>query len=115
MSELLNPYRKDIRGVYENEFARMSNLEVSVEELEAVRETLIKSIHSTMTDAEKNFLLSFKSKSPDWQLLGLENHEEISKLPSVRWKMLNLEKMPMSKHTEAYKKLFDVLQIRKNR
>jgi len=31
MSELLNPHRKDIKDLYENEFVCMSQLEVSVE------------------------------------------------------------------------------------
>lgn len=41
MAELLQPTRKDIAGIYQGEFVRMSQIEVSLEELLAVRERLI--------------------------------------------------------------------------
>ena len=62
-----------------------------------------------MTDNEKKFLLSFKSKTPDWNLLEMENSTVIANLPSVLWKMINLEKMPVNKHKEAYDKLKNIL------
>jgi hypothetical protein len=62
-----------------------------------------------MTDNEKKFLLSFKNKTPDWNLLEMENIEVIANLPSVLWKMINLKKMPAKKHKEAYDKLQNVL------
>jgi hypothetical protein len=102
IAELLRPQRKNIRDVYENEFVRMSQIEVSVEELEETRETLITQIHGTLTDQERKFLLSFKSRSPEWALLDVEGIEQ---LPSVRWKMLNLEKLPPHKHKIALEKL----------
>lgn len=109
MSELLNPHRKDIKDVYENEFVRMSQLEVSVEELEQVREQLIQSINTNMSSEERNFLVSFKAKSPQWELLGVANAEDVKNLPSVRWKMHNLEQMPDKKHRDALAKLETVL------
>jgi predicted nucleotidyltransferase component of viral defense system len=105
MAELLQPNRKDITKMYEDEFVRMTQLEVTIRELEEVRERLITEIHTGLTADEKKFLLSFKSKLPEWRLLGLQNSEEISNLPSVRWKMSNLEQMPVNKHQDAFKKL----------
>lgn len=102
MAELLNPHRKDIRSVYESEFVNMTEIQVSVEELEDARENLIQSIHQGLTEDEKQFLLSFKKRSPDWTLLGLEGVKE---LPAVKWKLLNLNKMPQEKHTQALNKL----------
>jgi hypothetical protein len=81
--------------------------------LEEVRERLITEIHEGLTADERKFLLSFKAKSPDWRLLGLQNPEEISNLPSFRWKMSNLEQMPVNKHQDALEKLQAVLQIGK--
>lgn len=109
MSELLNPHRKDIKEVYKNEFVRMSQLEVSVEELELVREQLIESINTNMTSEERKFLISFKAKSPMWELLGVTHMAEVKNLPSVRWKMHNLEQMPDKKYKEALAKLETVL------
>jgi predicted nucleotidyltransferase component of viral defense system len=109
MSELLAPNRKDISGIYETEFKQMAEVDVPLEQLEKARENLIHQINSQMTDNEKKFLLSFKSKNPDWNLLEMENSTVIANLPSVLWKMINLEKMPIQKHKEAYDKLQNIL------
>ncbi len=106
MAELLNPHRKDIRAVYEGEFANMAEIHVSVEELEEAREDLIQAIHQGLTGDEKQFLLSFKGRSPNWSLLGLVGIED---LPAVKWKLLNLNKMPEDKHTLALDKLHKAL------
>jgi predicted nucleotidyltransferase component of viral defense system len=105
MSELLSPHRKDIRETFIAEFSQMTEEEVTVEDLEATREQLINIIHSNMSNDERNFLLSFKARNPTWELLGLSNLEEVSKLPSVQWKLINLENMDNVKHKEAYEKL----------
>ena len=109
MSELLAPNRKDISEIYETEFKQMAEIDVPLEELEEARENLIQQINSQMTDNEKKFLLSFKNKTPDWNLLEMENVAAIANLPSVHWKMINLEKMPAQKHKEAYDKLQNIL------
>ena len=109
MSELLNPHRKDISEIYETEFKQMAEVDVPLEQLEEAREQLIHQINSQMTENEKQFLLSFKNKTPDWSLLEMENIEIIANLPSVLWKMINLKRMPEQKHKEAYHKLKKVL------
>ena len=109
MSELLAPNRKDISEIYETEFKQMAEVDVPLEQLEEARENLIHQINSQMTDNEKKFLLSFKNKTPDWNLMEMENVAVIANLPSVLWKMINLAKMPTHKHKEAYNKLQNVL------
>lgn len=109
MSELLAPNRKDITEIYETEFKQMAEVDVPLEQLEEARENLIHQINFQMKDNEKRFLLSFKSKTPNWDLLEMENVSVISNLPSVLWKMINLEKMPARKHKEAFDKLQNIL------
>jgi len=109
MSELLSPHRKDIHEIYESEFMQMAQVNVPLEQLEKTRETLVQLINSQMTENEKKFLLTFKKKKPDWSLMEMANIDEVSNLPSVRWKMINIEQMPESKHKEAYKKLEEIL------
>lgn len=109
MSELLAPNRKNIREIYESEFVQMAETEVPVEDLEDTREKLIETIISQLTEDERNFLLSFKDQNPKWELLGLPNIDEVSNLPSVQWKLLNLQKMNTEKHKQALEKLRDVL------
>ncbi len=109
MSELLEPNRKDISEIYKTEFMQMAQVDVPLKQLEEARENLIEQINSQMTENEKKFLLSFKNKTPDWSLMEMDNIEVIANLPSVRWKMINLEQMPLQKHKEAFEKLQQVL------
>ena len=109
MSELLAPNRKDISEIYKTEFMQMAQVDVPLEQLEEARENLIEQINSKMTENEKKFLLSFKNRTPDWGLMEMDNIEVIANLPSVRWKMINLEQMPLQKHKEAFEKLQQVL------
>ena len=114
MAELLAPNRKDISEIYVTEFMQMAQVEVPLEQLEEARENLIHQIHIDMTENEKKFLLSFKNKAPDWNLLEMDNVEVIANLPSVRWKMINLEQMPVQKHKEAVEKLQNILYPKNN-
>jgi predicted nucleotidyltransferase component of viral defense system len=109
IAELLDPHRKNIREIFVSEFAQMSQVNVSVEELEATREDLIQIINAQMTEDEKQFLISFKSMNPEWRLLGMNNSGEIVNIPSVRWKMYNLQQMPEAKHQLALEKLKRIL------
>lgn len=106
IGELLRPTRKDLRPIYESEFVRMAQVDVPLEELEAVREKLISGLNNSLTDDEKRFLLSFKSLKPDWSLLGLQG---VDVLPAVRWKILNLGKMDKDRHAQALKNLGEIL------
>jgi len=110
INELLAPNFKDIRQMHESEFAQMTRVVISVEDLEAVRERMVKLINESLTPEEKQFLLSFKNKQPEWSLLGLPNVEEIAQLPSVKWKILNLKKMEVARHQLLYEKLTAILQ-----
>lgn len=106
MAELLRPQYKEISAIYAGEFANMAETDVSLEELLAVRERLVELIHQGLTEGEKGFLRSFKNREPDWVLLGLEG---VSELPAIKWKQINLAKMPEHKHKLALEKLEKVL------
>lgn len=106
--ELLRPNLKDITDTYAGEFASMAKIEVPLADLLTVRESLIEIIHKEMTDDEKAFLLSFKNRTPQWELLGVEG---VSELPAIKWKQINLAKMSDEKHEQALTKLRGVLNI----
>ena len=109
MAELLNPNRKDISGIYESEFVQMASVDVSLEELLETRERLIHDINQDMTEKERRFLLSVKNKTPDFTLLEMQNPELIAELPSVKWRLINLERMSEEKHKKAFENLKSVL------
>ena len=91
ISEVLVPRRKDIRQEFERGFKGMTKEPVALEDLLAAREALIAAIAGGMPDRHKVFLLGFKRGDPDWNLLGLPG---AANLPAVKWKQLNLDKMP---------------------
>ena len=106
LAELLKPQYKELSAIYAGEFANMAETDVPLEELVAVRERLVELIHQGLTESEKGFLLTFKSREPDWALLGLEG---VSELPAIKWKQINLAKMPENKHKLALEKLKGIL------
>ena len=106
IAELLSPNLSDIREIYEKEFVGMTIETVSLEELIFARERLVKEINESLTDSEKQFLISFKSLEPYWDLLGIP---DIENLPAVHWKIINLRKMELVKREEAISKLKKVL------
>lgn len=109
IEEVLNPNRQDIASLFANEFQGMtSNVDLTIENLLTVREELIEKIRLSLTYDERNFLLSFKNKQPEWNLLGLN---EIEKLPAVQWKLVNLKNMKSEKHNKAYLKLEKYLSL----
>lgn len=108
ISEIISPNIQDISEPYKNEFQGMLDSPPSLEELEDTRSNLFKEIRASLTGDERRFLLSFKNRSPEWSLLGLDG---IGDLPAVRWKMQNLSKMDDKKHQEAYARLKEVLDF----
>ncbi|HHJ16561.1 MAG TPA: nucleotidyl transferase AbiEii/AbiGii toxin family protein [Gammaproteobacteria bacterium] len=106
MGELLAPRAKSLAGVYESEFRGMAFDDVGIDRLEATLPRLVDTLHDSLTDADRAFLLSFKEGDPDWARLGLPHIEQ---LPSVRWKLLNLDRMDKNKRREAIGNLEAVL------
>jgi len=102
MHELLDPKRKDVRRIYENEFAGMPIEEIGYKDLIAAREALIETLKKELTDDEKTFLVSIKSGEPNWSVMGLKG---IEKLPALQWKLLNIQKMSTKKRGELLVKL----------
>jgi len=107
MAELLAPRKKPLADMYESEFKGMTFDDVGVEVLEATLPRLVEMLHTSLTDDDKAFLLSYKEGTPDWEHLGIPH---IERLPSVRWKLLNLDKMDKKKRIEAIGNLEVVLQ-----
>jgi len=109
ISKILKPDLKTkIRDTYASEFLNMTETMVSIEELEDTFYELVSTIHAGLTNDEKQFLLSFKSLEPEWDLLGLDG---ISELPAVKWKLINLGRMSEGKHREALEILKNTINL----
>ena len=88
--ESFAPMLIDQHAAMENQFEGMTDIPFSYEEFEQTRNQLIADVRNLMTDADKNFLLSFEAGEPLWD--GYE-FEYFRNYPSVQWKLLNLAKL----------------------
>jgi len=108
ITEVLNPRLKPLSLQYKSEFSGMTFVDVSLSTLKSCRQDIIKWVKQSLTDNEKQFLLSFQQKQTNWTLLGLD---DIEKLPAVKWKQLNLAKMSAKKCDEEIVRLKQILQL----
>jgi predicted nucleotidyltransferase component of viral defense system len=95
--ELLDPKRKDIRRIYEQEFSGMPIKEIAYKDLLAAREAIVEILKNELTDKEKTFLISIKSGEPDWDVMEIKG---IDKLPALQWKLANVRKISSKKRVE---------------
>lgn len=107
IERVLNPTMNSLEDLYQKQFVGMTVDNVTLEELERARTELIGALHRWMGDREKSFLLSFKRGEPQWELLGIDH---VPALPAVRWKMLNLARMPQDNRREIIDKLESTLE-----
>lgn len=90
--ELLDPNFLDLTEAYSGEFNGMTVETVPLEALLDIRVTLISDVQQRVREpAPAAFLRSFFAGEPDWSLLALP--EDVSRLPAIRWKLQNLERL----------------------
>ncbi|MDC7785377.1 nucleotidyl transferase AbiEii/AbiGii toxin family protein [Rhodoplanes sp. TEM] len=94
MAEVLRPTRLDIAPEFARGFEGMTGEPVSIDELVEVRERLVADIVGRMPHEHRRFLVSFERGQPDWSLLGVP---AAAALPAVKWRRLNLDKVPTEK------------------
>ena len=107
IAELLKPNLLPLEKLFNSEFLGMTFTEVTLEQLEMSRLQLIKELQHSLQNTEKQFLISFQNKFPDWALLGLPN---IKELPAIKWKLLNLGRMSKQNHQKDTEKLENVIK-----
>jgi predicted nucleotidyltransferase component of viral defense system len=111
MEEVLSPRWIGLDAVYRDEFQGMSPRATSAEELLMAGQRALDVILSSMTQAEKKFLCSLYEGSPEWSASGLAG---IERLPSLQWKLININKMTAQKRQTALSSLKAVLAIRES-
>lgn len=88
--ELIAPSLSKLDEAFVREFAGMTTVPVTVEELAETRGRLLSDIRARLDDNAKRFLLSLHDGEPDFGVIGLP---QAADLPAVRWKLLNLKKL----------------------
>ncbi len=106
--KVLNPTLLDIGKIFENQFEGMTSIDIDLMDLVETRKTLVTFLKASLTEEEKQFLLSVKMGKPEWDQLNLKNVENF---PAVKWKLLNIRKMEKLKHKKAIEKLRNYLEI----
>ena len=91
--EVLFPSLRDIRQEFEHNFAGMTVEPVELDALLAARERMVREIQQRLTADERRFLMSLVAAEPEWKLLNVPHLEQ---LPSLRWKLQNLERLQKS-------------------
>lgn len=106
IAEVMSPRLKDIKRSFIQEFNGMTAEAITIDELVVIPEQLIAALKIHFTQQDFDFLLSFKSGKPDWELAPNSN---IANLPAVKWKLMNINKMSIDKKTLAVDNLTNVL------
>ena len=90
--ELLQPHLLDIAAQYDEQFAGMTVEAIELDVLLDARRRLIEEIGTRVRTGDvRDFLLRFHALEPDFAAIGLP--AELAKLPAVRWKLINLERL----------------------
>lgn len=112
MWEVLTARRKDISREFARGFEGMTRDPIPLDELLAAREALIAEIVRKMPNTHRRFLVSFERGEPDWALLGLP---AAAKLPAVKWRQQNLDKLTREKRAGLVAQLEKVLSSNSGR
>ncbi len=107
MSELLHPHFLDQKSAFEKQFAGMSSISFTYQDYEATRIRLINTIHSQWAENDRNFLLSFKRGTPNWNLFPIA---ELKNLPAIQWKLENINKL-IRENPNKHAELLNTLEV----
>ena len=88
--ESLQPNLIDQKKALEQEFEGMTDIPFSYADYESTRLELIAEINRMLSEADKEFLLSFESGEPEWSKCCAGNLRDH---PSVKWKLQNILKL----------------------
>ncbi|MDR1226812.1 MAG: nucleotidyl transferase AbiEii/AbiGii toxin family protein [Prevotellaceae bacterium] len=102
IDEVLNPNFVDQRVVFKSQFAGMTDDNFSYADFEKIRADFIPMVGKSLTNKEKDFLLSFVEGKPNWQDF------DYSSYPAVKWKLININRLKEinpTKHKESVNKL----------
>lgn len=109
VQELIKPNLSPLDEPFVQEFAGMTTIPVTVEDLAAARDRLLADIDRRMDDTAREFLIGLHDGKPDFDAIGLP---QAANLPAVRWKLLNLKKLISEnpgKHAEQKAELLEKL------
>lgn len=98
INELLNPNINKFEKTSLSNLQEMifGNSSLTLNDLNDIRFKTIQIVNETLLPNEKEFIISFLKGIPQWYLLEMPNNK-LEKLPSIQWKLYNLNKLKSSK------------------
>jgi hypothetical protein len=105
LHEILWPRFQEQKRVFQTQFSGMARTPFTYENYSNTRVKLVVLIHTSLNNADKALLISFKQGNPDWSLSLIERLQD---LPAVQWKLQNLQKLIKqnpTKHREMLDRL----------
>lgn len=109
--ESLNPNPIDQHSALEQQFIGMTEQPFTYTDYEKARLDLHNFVKEGLSTDDKRLLLSFESGEPDWSLTTMG---DLSKYPSIQWKLLNIKNLQntnASKFAKGIDGLSKVLNI----
>ncbi len=107
IGEVIKPNFQDHTATMDHHFTGMTDEVFDYAEYEQTREQLIQILHDSLTEQDKEFILSVKNVTPNWGIYDFE------RFPGIKWKLQNLAKMKdktPEKHQAAYNALEEKLK-----
>jgi len=103
MHEMLAPNLIDQRSAFENQFEGMTAHKFTYADYEETRVLLHKLTLEKLSESDRYFLIGFNRLEPDWSVYPYED------FPSIKWKILNLEKFRRN-DPDSYKRHLNQLE-----
>lgn len=102
IAELLYPNFSDQLSAFSNQFSGMTSSSFLYQDFETTRVKLLKEIHSSLNQTDREFLYQLESGYPNWDVY------DFSVFPSVQWKLVNIAKLKLenpAKHASLLMRL----------
>lgn len=107
MNELLNPHLKNLSVDFDSDFFGMTDERFTIDVLTQTRDKICNGIIDYLSENQRAFLVSLVELDPKWDLLNLA--VDIKDFPSLKFKLLNLEKMENNKRLKYLNQLMTLL------
>lgn len=103
--ESLSPNKIDQQKALENQFRGMTDIPFTYEDYDAARERLVSFVNSSLTGADKEFLVRFEEGIPEWRN---SEYSDFELFPSIQWKLFNISNLKTknpAKHNREVERL----------
>lgn len=106
ISELIEPHLLSVEKTYYDQFLGLTNIEISLEELQETRFKLVEIVKHSVFHKYFDFIISFMNIEPNWELLNY--YPQTKYLPGIKWKLYNINKMERNKRMKEIKILENI-------